>query len=79
MCKSCVHMVQTLLKSLSAVHILCSDLYASAQAPVSKRRLYQYSPQQHTPSLSTHIFLLSDLLMSQLSSLSTVPIIRANK
>ena len=79
MCKTCVHAVQTMVKSLLAVHILCADFVGTMRAWVYNRYLYQFSAQSRTPYLSTVFWAQINLLSAVLYPLSTVPIIRAIK
>lgn len=79
MCKSCVHGVQTMVKTMRSVHKLYAVLHNPRELPVRKRELYAKTPQLRTLAFSTSNLGYFNLLQAQLYSLSTVPIIRAIK
>jgi hypothetical protein len=79
MCKSCVHGVQTMVKTTQPVHKLYAVLHSLQKLPVRKRKLYAKTPQLHTPTFSTSNIQYFNLLFAQLYPSSTVPIIRAIK
>lgn len=74
MCKSSAHPVQTLSKSVVAVHNLCANPRVPLPAYVVKRPFSAPNPQLQTPYFSTVKLGILPALFQSLSTSSTGPI-----
>lgn len=74
MCKNCARGVQTLPKSLWAVHNLCARQRLKAQPAVRKTNFSHAFPLAFTLLFSTPFDSKSPLFLSRLYPSSTVPI-----
>jgi hypothetical protein len=74
MCNSCAQPVHSLLKSSGREYILYAGCMPQKVSPRKTTTLYTSSTHSSTPTLSTYIPRISNLLGRQLSTLYTGPI-----